>query len=60
MGLRFSLHEDDMRAFLYILGFLFLIISALSMTLTGAVIFTTLGIISIAASSRAGERTIQT
>jgi uncharacterized membrane protein HdeD (DUF308 family) len=60
MGLWRNLHEDDMRAFLYILGFFFLIASALSMTLTGAVIFTTLGILSIAASSRTGEHTIQT
>lgn len=49
-----------MRGFLYILGFIFLILAAMSITLVGAVIFLTLGILSIAASSRAGERTVQT
>lgn len=49
-----------MREILYFLGFIFLILAALSMTITSAVIFSTLGILSIAASSRAGESKVQT
>jgi hypothetical protein len=48
-----------MREFLYILGFIFLILAALSITTTSAVICSILGILSIASSSRAGGRTVQ-
>lgn len=59
MGQQYSFYRDNMRGFLYLLGFIFLILAALSMTLEGAVIFVTLGIMSLAASSKASKRKIQ-